>query len=306
MNTKTLTTLLVALSLSSAAAAPNEIGFVEKFVLADDREAALADLVPGTEEYYYFHALHYQHTAQDKNLESLLTSWRERTRHSDLRTTIEHRRALLDYEKDPVGTINYLKNQLTLTFNHSKEIPEKERQLPSELDPATISAEAFYQKATAGTNDLRNLNDAGLAWVLATGKPLTPTQRRDLLSRIRRPDHDHLLDHVVADLKTNNAPNFGDHKIHHALLLDQLEQLREAIPAIANNETYVLTVLKKLRPGADESLTRDPAARAAYIDRARAFANTLSPAFNSLKAHLLYHQLLLQSADDTYERAAFL
>ncbi|MDG2125745.1 MAG: hypothetical protein P8J87_18740, partial [Verrucomicrobiales bacterium] len=306
MNTKTVSVLLLTLSLGSLAAAPNEIGFVEQFVLADDRQAALADLVPGTEEYYYFHALHYQHTAQDKKLETLITNWTERHRNSDLRTTIHNRQALLDYDKDPVGSITYLKKQLRLSFDHTRDIPEEERQLPSELDPATISAETFYTAATTATNDLGKLNDAGLAWVLATGKQLTTTQRRDLLSRIQRPDHPNLLDHIIADLKTKNAPKFGGHKIHRQLLLGQLDTLRKALPTLANNETFVLTYLGKLRPGADDSLTRDPATHAAYIDRARAFTNTLGASFNSLKAHLLYHQLLLQSAADTYERAAFL
>ena len=34
-----------------------KIGFIEEFALADDREATLSQLVPGTEEYYYYRAL---------------------------------------------------------------------------------------------------------------------------------------------------------------------------------------------------------------------------------------------------------
>ena len=33
-----------------------------------DRSAALKQLIPGTEDYYYFHALHYQNTRQVKEL----------------------------------------------------------------------------------------------------------------------------------------------------------------------------------------------------------------------------------------------
>ena len=44
----------------SASGRAGEIGFVEDFALAEDREAVLARLVPGTEESFYFHALHLQ------------------------------------------------------------------------------------------------------------------------------------------------------------------------------------------------------------------------------------------------------
>ena len=45
--------------------AENEIGFVETFALAADREKALAELVPGSEDYFCYHALHDQHTRNE-------------------------------------------------------------------------------------------------------------------------------------------------------------------------------------------------------------------------------------------------
>ncbi|HIF01065.1 MAG TPA: hypothetical protein EYG03_14990 [Planctomycetes bacterium] len=36
--------------------------FLERFALAKDRDTVLKDLIPGTQEYYYFHCLHYQNT----------------------------------------------------------------------------------------------------------------------------------------------------------------------------------------------------------------------------------------------------
>ena len=54
--------LMVALSGTS-----QEIGYVETFSLANDRAAALNELVPGTDDYYYYHALHAQNSgAQDR------------------------------------------------------------------------------------------------------------------------------------------------------------------------------------------------------------------------------------------------
>ena len=34
-----------------------ETSFLEKFSLAADRDAALKELIPGTDDYYYYHAL---------------------------------------------------------------------------------------------------------------------------------------------------------------------------------------------------------------------------------------------------------
>jgi hypothetical protein len=36
------------------------IGFIEKFATAADRREQLAELIPGTDDYFYFHTLLYQ------------------------------------------------------------------------------------------------------------------------------------------------------------------------------------------------------------------------------------------------------
>ena len=48
--------------LYGGVAVSGEIGFIEKFSLAEDRTVPLDELVPGTEDYYFYHCLHYQHT----------------------------------------------------------------------------------------------------------------------------------------------------------------------------------------------------------------------------------------------------
>ena len=49
-----------------------EIGFVESFALAPDRQVALRQLTPGTEDYYYYHCLQLQHLEQFDRVEQLL------------------------------------------------------------------------------------------------------------------------------------------------------------------------------------------------------------------------------------------
>jgi len=70
--------LSLLLFLPLLAQGQTEIGFVERFALATDRERVLEQLVPGTEDFYYYHALHYQLTAQNAKLQETLKQWAAR------------------------------------------------------------------------------------------------------------------------------------------------------------------------------------------------------------------------------------
>ena len=60
--------------------AKDEIGFIETFSLSDDREEALKQLIPGTEDYYYYHCLHFQNTGNRSEYEKYLKRWIDRPR----------------------------------------------------------------------------------------------------------------------------------------------------------------------------------------------------------------------------------
>ena len=72
--------LLLAAYFSAAlfTQADTDIGFIEKFALAADREQVLSQLVPGSEEYYFFHALHFQNTRQAAKLKAVMDQWAAR------------------------------------------------------------------------------------------------------------------------------------------------------------------------------------------------------------------------------------
>ena len=67
--------LVACLSVAVArSAGAEEIRYVEDFALAKDRAEALKQLIPGTEDYYYYHCLHYQHTEQFDKADELLSA----------------------------------------------------------------------------------------------------------------------------------------------------------------------------------------------------------------------------------------
>src|SRR4249920_867156 len=90
----------------------SDIGYVEDFALAKDRAAALKQLIPGTEDYYYYHALHALHTAQFDKLGGLTGPWHQRHGQTPRLTEIQLRAALLQYDKDPKAAFAYLTNHL--------------------------------------------------------------------------------------------------------------------------------------------------------------------------------------------------
>src|SRR5437868_2487065 len=73
----------------------DQVGFVEKFALAKDREAVLSQLIPGSEEFYFYNALHFQNTRQKAKLTAILDQWGKRFPSSAQREMIENREALL-------------------------------------------------------------------------------------------------------------------------------------------------------------------------------------------------------------------
>ncbi len=78
MNVRTIATLALGFLTATVFLPAREIGFVEKFSLAEDRAKALDDLVAGTQEYYYYSALHALTRQNFKEVENLLKLWLKR------------------------------------------------------------------------------------------------------------------------------------------------------------------------------------------------------------------------------------
>lgn len=285
--------LIGALALTWVSSAfGGEIQFVEDFALAKDRAQALKQLIPGTEDYYYYHSLYYLQAEQFEKIDPLLASWVQRFGETQRVWEIRTRQALATYDKNPARSLEFLRGRLGLTFPHQKVEQNAEPNLPTALDPAEITREAFVKRANAGSPDNTDrYEDVALDWLL--GLDLNPNQRRSLLSRLARPDYDKLVKLVIDDLNHERSGGFGSLGIHRQLLLAQLEELLKAKPDLLNQQNYVATYLARLQPTADEDWRHDPQRLEAYLDRLSHFVNRLSASHNSLKSHVLYHRLVL-------------
>src|SRR6516162_3318254 len=111
-----------AVFLASMASA-GEIGYIEDFALAKDRAASLRQLIPGTEDYYYYYCLNYLNTEQLDKAAELTRPWLERYGKTPRLTEIQTRHALLTYERNPQKSLAYLRNHLGLLYNQQRIIP---------------------------------------------------------------------------------------------------------------------------------------------------------------------------------------
>jgi len=299
--------LVCATGLMPARASAQEVGYIETFSLAGDRESALKELVPGTDDYFYYHALQAQNTGQRDRFQETLDRWiRDRNGQvTESARELLNRQALFDYEKDPQKTLGYLREQLNLQFNHARKTGERRSDAPTQLDHSLISTETLLKRALNLDRDsLERVENSGLE--LAAGQAITEDQRRNLLARLQRPDPPALVDLILADLKYRDSRGFGSLEIHKRLTLAQMDELLRKDPGLRNQVPFCNAYLAKLAPENEVELETDLAAREAYLDRVWAFVQTLDPVHNSLKAHVLYHRLRHDQTQGKYSHDRFL
>jgi hypothetical protein len=281
-----------------------EIGFMEKFALAEDRADALKLLIPGSEEYYYFHCLHYQNTEQFDQVEELLKAWIKRYKYTSAVREIQNRQALLTYQDDPAAALEFIRGQLGIQFNHQRDTIGEKPNLPTELDQARISRDRLIQIAKQRHKNLAGFENASFDWLVAT--ELNPDRRRHLLQRLQRPDHANLPQLITDDLKHRDSKPFGSMTIHNQLLKTQLDALLRLKPDLLNQQAFVNAYLTKLSPNDDVNRDFETEEYEAHLDRLWQFVSRLAPVHNSLKAHVLYHRLLHDRSLGIYDKDRFM
>lgn len=287
-----------------AAISAAEISYIEDFALARDRTVPLKQLIPGTEDYYYYHAIHYQNTEQFDKVEELLEAWIKRHKYTPRVHEIQNRQALLTYAKNPDKSLDFIRQQLNLTFDHQRELLDRKPNLPTSLDQKLISRAALLKEAYARHQNLKGFEAAALDWLVAT--ELNADRRRHLLERLQRPDYPNLPKLVVDDLNHQHSRGFGSFNIHRMLLLEQLDQCLKLKPDLLNQTNFVNAYLAKLHPNDDVDWRHDVEQHRAYLDRLWAFVQRLAPVHNSLKANVLYRRLELDRSQGVYDKQRFM
>ena len=122
---------------------------------------------PGTDDFYYYHALHYLNTEQFDKIEPLTHLWYERHKQTPRLTEIQTRFALLTYEKDPKKSLEYVRHRLGIHFSHQKEQAAEIAHLKGALDQTLIARDTLKKTSLARWGNLNNFEDAALDWMAA-------------------------------------------------------------------------------------------------------------------------------------------
>ncbi|GAB4283749.1 MAG: hypothetical protein Kow0029_30070 [Candidatus Rifleibacteriota bacterium] len=280
------------------------IGFEEKFGLAKNRYEVLNELVPGTEDFYYYSCLYYQQNGNDQKVEKILKQWIKRYGYTERANEIINRQALLEYSSKPDDAIDLIRRRLNLHFNHQKKQMSAVSSYPSTLSHSIFSFETLMDKAMHDYSDLSGFEDSALPFLIE--KDLNPDLRRNLLSRLARPEGKNLAKLVVDDLKYKYSGGFGSLKIHQKLLIDQLDECLRLMPELIDQTNFVYAYISRLRPSEDANWQYDKEVKYRYLMEMWQFAKKLSPAFNSLKAHIVYHLLDLDRQSGRYNKLLFI
>jgi hypothetical protein len=310
MSTRLLSaTAAVAILLAtlSPAARAQDVSqeFLEAFALGAEREAALELLVPGSSAWYRYRCLALQLDGRLDEARAVLAEWTEAFgRGSEVREA-EFRLELLGYDEDPDGTLSFLRSQLGLGFTHRREVPGAQPDLPTSLEPASVSWEAFRQRALKNyRGTLDGFLDQSVEALLSSD--LGDDDLLAVLKRLTDPGHPGLAALVVRSLDHEDSPRFGTLSIHRRLTLEQLEECARLRPSLLDEDEFIHVWLERLVPPAAVDWHVDAEARLAYLDRLVAFVRRLPARQDSLKAHVLHHRLVHDRGRGVHDRDLFL
>lgn len=294
---------LLAAAVAQASSA-GTVGFEETFALAPDRTAVLKQLIPGTEDFYYYTALNQQNLGQLNEVDQTLQAWLKQHGRTTRVVELENRQALLRYETAARVSLDYLTRQLGVQFNHERQTQARQAALPTALDSKLISRDTLTQRALAiNPQTLGGFEDSALD-VLITSE-LSDERLHELLTRLTRPDYENLPKLIARDLGTRFNSGFGSLTVHRQLLLTQLDELLKLTPALLTDGNFVNTYMSKLRPAVGVDWRHDPKENQAYLERLWAFVSRLGPEYNSLKANVLYQRLAFDRTQGVWDQERF-
>jgi hypothetical protein len=279
-----------------------QIGFIEKFALADDRAKVLQELIPGSEEYFYYNSLHLQNAGRLAESEAMLQQWAAKLPLNALYQRMHLRQRLLNYGNDQNSALEYLRNQMGLQLEHSPPQADRAKDLATSLDPALLDHKQLLEQAITNNNSLGGVTDLGLLELLTRDWGMD--QVRLILQRLTRVDLDGLVPLIEKELRSQDSRGWNAFPIHSQLTLEQRRTLAKSLPQLLENDIFVRQYLARLLPS-DDTPASDVAARRQHLDRLEIFVSTLPPSQNSLKALVLFQRLQLDADQGIFDRARF-
>jgi hypothetical protein len=272
-----------------------DLEILEALALSDDRSAALAQLLPGSEDHDYFRCLHAQQRGDLDEADRIIASWPDRHGDNALYRRLTLRQLMYRVMREPERAADDLRDRLSVSHWHEAEVAAIDPSRPTRLAADAFDGAALLARGVEHSADLSQVTDEGLYELLDTD--LDVTRRHVLLERLHHTPAKQLPGLVAADLD-QRGHQFGGSRIHAELTLAQLYEVARQRRELETHRAWIDAVARRMRPPASVDLGLDRDAREAYLVELWAFVSRLPPASNSLKAHVLWHLLDAQRRRD--------
>ncbi len=268
----------------------------EALALSEDRDAALALLLPGSEDHDYHRCLHAQHAGTLDEADRIIHAWPERHGHTERYRRLQLRQLLLRVMGTGSGTIvDQVRDWFGVSHWHEAEVETVDAKRPTRVAEGAFDGERLLQQSVDHDSNLSQVTDEGLYELLE--RDLDPTRRRVLLGRLGHTPQPAIVELIARDLDAKHSGGFGSLAIHDQLTREQLLALGALRPDCRAHLGWVSAVVKRMvPPRASVDLELDRELRLAYLIALWGFVGELPDAINSLKAHVLWHLL------DTHRR----
>ncbi|MGL5018194.1 MAG: hypothetical protein ACRDBP_08685, partial [Luteolibacter sp.] len=288
--------------------------FRERFADPTTRTAALTALIPGSREAFFHTALDHQLAGREAEFVKTMAEWKASSERKENPVSasgmegLNNRQLLMDYQKDPLRSLNELIDRLDLDFNAERPDAAAAESLPTRIDPELISETAFENAAALKSpeNPYTRYSGERLLRELERVEQFDEAKVRWFLQNLDRADLPGVVPLIERAMNLEKPVKFDEIPLRQKLTSPQLTSLLELHPDLQANLGFALQYMAKLRPGAEVDFERDPQAHAAHLAQCRDFAMKLPPALNSLKAHVLFHHLRMQADLGNFPKEDFL
>jgi hypothetical protein len=155
----------------------------EALALSEDREVALAQLLPGSEDHDYYRCLNAQHAGKLDDADRILHAWPERHGQTDRYRQLGLRQLLLRVTSESAARFtDKVRDWFGVQHWHEAEVEAVESTRPTRMAEGAFDGSNLLQQAVDHDSDLSQVTDEGLYELL--DRELDPSRRRVLLGRI--------------------------------------------------------------------------------------------------------------------------
>src|SRR5215475_11089286 len=136
---------------------------LEALALSGDRSAALAQLLPGSQDHDYYRALDAQHRGALDEAEAVLRSWPERHGHTAGYDRLRARQLLYRVTASPPQAVDQVRDWLRVSHWHEAEVEAVDPSRPTRLPDGAFDPVALLRQAAEDDASLSHVTDEGIS-----------------------------------------------------------------------------------------------------------------------------------------------